>query len=210
MRKTRILLSTVVIGLSLVSSAMSSRAQEKDSLDPPIKQSPKENSEGKSDSKPDQPADNVPKKVKPVRDEFSTGDSEQPKKRDKNQKQPSEFEKRPSKPQIDDRPHNEQAMQRIHHLHVAIQNLKAAGMHDLAKETAQRAEAMEMEVREMHEQRAMKEAGRRGDELNELRQEVRQLHEALNEIRKVLKTQHPPLKPLPADEPPGFEFQKKI
>ena len=83
-------------------------------------------------------------------------------------------------------------------------------MHDLAKETAHRAEAMEKEVREMHEQRAMKEAGRRGDELNELRQEVRQLHEALNEIRKVLKTQHPSLKPLPADEPPGSEFPKKI
>ena len=203
MRKTRILMS-MAVGLSLVSSAMSSRAQEKDSLDPPAKQSPKEVGEGKSDSKGNQPAENVPKKVKPVRDEFSTGDSEQPKKRDKNQKQPQEFEKKPSKPQIDDRPHNEQAMQRIHHLHIAIQNLKAAGMHDLAKEAAQRAEAMENELREMHEQRALKEAGRRGDELHDLRQEVRQLHEALNEIRKALKTAQPPFKPQRSEEPEDF------
>lgn len=204
MRKTRILMSMVVVGLSFVSSAMSSRAQEKDAPDPAAKQSPKEVGEGKSDSKADQPAENVPKKVKPVRDEFSTGDSEQPKKRDKNQKQPQEFEKKPSKPQIDDRPHNEQAMQRIHHLHIAIQNLKAAGMHDLAKEAAQRAEAMENELREMHEQRAMKEAGRRGDELHDLRQEVRQLHESLNEIRKALRTAQPSFKPQRSEEPEDF------
>ncbi|MEI8378915.1 MAG: hypothetical protein WCJ09_02220 [Planctomycetota bacterium] len=205
MRKTRILMSLVVIGLSLVASAMSSQAQEKDSPDP-VKQSPKENGEGKSDSKTDQPAENVPKKLKPARDESGTGDSEQPKKRDKNQKQPSEFEKRPSKPQADDRPHNEPAMQRIHHLHIAIQNLKAAGMHDLAKEAAQRAEAMENELREMHEQRALKEAGRRGDELNELRHEVRQLHEALNEIRKALKTAQPPFKQQQPVEPGDFKL----
>ncbi len=195
MRKTRILMSMVVIGLSLFSTAMSSRAQEKDSPDPPAKQSPKEVGEGKSDSKADQPADSVPRKVKPVKEDSATGDSELPKKRDNNQKQPSEFEKRPTKPQAVHEPHNEPAMQRIHHLHIAIQNLKAAGMHDLAKEAAHRAEAMEKEVREMHEQRAMKEAGRRGDEFNELRQEVRQLHEALNEIRKALKTQHSSLAP---------------
>ncbi len=195
MRKTRILMSLVVVGLSLVSSVMSSRAQEKDSLDPPGKQSPKEVGEGKSDSKADQPADSVPRKVKPVKENSAAGDSEQPKRRDKNQKQPPEFEKKPTKPQAVHEPHNEAAMQRIHHLHIAIQNLKAAGMHDLAKEAANRAEAMENEVREMHEQRAMKEAGRRGDELNELRHEVRQLHEALNEIRKAVITQHSSLKP---------------
>ncbi len=210
MRKSRILMSLVVIGLSLVSSVMSSRAQEKDSPDLPAKQSPKEVGKGKSDSKADHPAESVPRKVKPVKEDSATGDSEQPKKRDKNQKLPQEFEKKPTKPQAVHEPHNEAAMQRIHHLHIAIQNLKAAGMHDLAKETAHRAETMEKEVREMHEQRAMKEAGRRGDELNELRQEVRQLHEALNDIRKALKTQHPSLKPLPADEPPGSEFPKKI
>ena len=195
MRKTRILMSLVVIGLSLVSTAMSSRAQEKDSPDPPAKQSSKEVGEGKSDSKADQPADSVPRKVKPVKENSAAGDSEQPKRRDKNQKQPPEFEKKPTKPQAVHEPHNEAAMQRIHHLHIAIQNLKAAGMHDLAKEAANRAEAMENEVREMHEQRAMKEAGRRGDELNELRHEVRQLHEALNEIRKAVITQHSSLKP---------------
>ncbi|MFO1041816.1 MAG: hypothetical protein U0941_08525 [Planctomycetaceae bacterium] len=195
MLKTRILLPMVVVGVSLACSVMSSRAQDNES--------PGDSREIKKL----RPIEAVPKKVKPLTDDFVVPESEQPKKRDKNQEDPREFQKKPSKPQLDDRPHQEQAMQRLHHLQIAIQNLKAAGMHDLAKEAAHRAEAMENEVREMHEQRALKEAGRRGDELNDLRREIRQLHEALDDIRKSLKREPSPEREL---NPGEFRSNQKI
>ena len=197
MLKTRILPRMVVVGVSLACSVMSTRAQDNESPEP-VKR--KEIGSDSRESKKLLPIEAVPKKVKPLNDDFVVPESEQPKKRDKNQEGPREFEKKPFKPQLDDRSHQEQAMQRLHHLQIAIQNLKAAGMHDLAKEAAHRAEAMENEVREMHEQRALKEAGHRGDELNDLRREIRQLHEALDDIRKNLKRE--------PREAPAFNGQK--
>jgi len=50
----------------------------------------------------------------------------------------------------------EDAARRIKHIHIAAENLHAAGMHDLAKELTKQAEAMEREVHQARE-RATKE-----------------------------------------------------
>ena len=90
------------------------------------------------------------------------------------------------------------AARRIRHIHIAIENLHAAGLHDVAEELAKRAEAMKHEVHQAHE-RATKELpspkkelpspkkGKQADPVDELRHEIQRLRDELNELRQEVK-----------------------
>lgn len=102
----------------------------------------------------------------------------------------------------------EDAARRIKHIHVAIENLQAAGLHDIAKELAKQAEAMEREVQQAHE-RAAKEppAPKKGKQAEpdakheeparkqkiaaepneDLAHELKRLRAELNELREEVK-----------------------
>ena len=87
----------------------------------------------------------------------------------------------------------EDAARRIKHIHIAVENLRAAGMHDVAEEAARRAEAMERELHQARE-RAVNEqsSGKKGsnkqaDPLDELRHELQRVRAELNELREEIK-----------------------
>lgn len=85
----------------------------------------------------------------------------------------------------------EKAAQRIQHVRIAAENLRAAGMTDLANAAAQRAEEMERQLREAHAHReqAARAGGHdhRDEAIEELRREVRQLREELKAIHARLE-----------------------
>lgn len=85
----------------------------------------------------------------------------------------------------------EQARRRLHHLRVAVENLKLADMPDLAEQVAEKAEATERELqdaaermavrlREEHEKRAESDSDRNRD----LQEAVEQLRAEVKELRK--------------------------
>lgn len=100
------------------------------------------------------------------------------------------------------------AARRIKHIQIAVENLHAAGLHDIAKEVAKQAEATEREIRQAHE-RATKEspapkkakqpepeakheepARKQKPETasnDELAQELKRLRAELNELREEIK-----------------------
>ncbi len=106
----------------------------------------------------------------------------------------------------------EDAARRIKHIHIAIENLHAAGLHDVAEELAKRAETMKHELHQAHE-RATKELpspkkelpafkkeqpsptkeqaspkkGKQADPVDELRHEIQRLRDELNELRQEVK-----------------------
>jgi len=86
----------------------------------------------------------------------------------------------------------EMAAQRVHHVRVAAENLKAAGMHDLAMKLTEQAEAMEREIGQAKE-RLARETHRpdgpdaREMEIRELRQQNERLQAELQELRRNLE-----------------------
>lgn len=85
----------------------------------------------------------------------------------------------------------EDVARRVKHIHIAIENLHAAGLHDVAEELAKRAEAMKNEVHQAHE-RAVKEQpspkkGKQAEPLDELRHEIQRLRDEMNELRQEIK-----------------------
>lgn len=97
---------------------------------------------------------------------------------------------------------------RIKHIRVAVENLNAAGLHDVAEELAKKADVMEREFHQAHEQTAKQqsspkkgqhaepnakhsEPGRKhapADEPNEdLRNELKRLRAEFNELREEIK-----------------------
>lgn len=91
--------------------------------------------------------------------------------------------KRPESSEFDQLP------QRLKHARIAVDNLHAAGMSDLAKETAHRAQQMEQAWKEAQTQREKAEQATRekgNDRLDDLRKEIHQLREELKEIRSRL------------------------
>ncbi|MCP4782388.1 MAG: hypothetical protein GY903_33935 [Fuerstiella sp.] len=82
-----------------------------------------------------------------------------------------------------DLPRDEVA-ERLEHMHIAIEHLNQAGLHDMAEHVAQRAEATERELhehRQHHDGDAMHEIMQ---QLEELRHEVGRLHDEVNELRE--------------------------
>jgi hypothetical protein len=102
-------------------------------------------------------------------------------------------EHKPGQPEH--RPHHEieQPAPRLHHVrvavdvHVAVENLKSSGHPDHVNPASHRAEFKEHQIRESNEQRerAAREAGRdrRDEMIEDLRREIRQLHEELRTLR---------------------------
>ncbi|MFM9964799.1 MAG: hypothetical protein ACKV2Q_26630 [Planctomycetaceae bacterium] len=102
----------------------------------------------------------------------------------------------------------EDAARRLKHIHIAIENLHAAGLDDVAKELAKRAEAMQHEIHQAHE-RASKEpaAPKKGKQaepdakyseperkhkpaaepVDDLKHELQRLRAELNELREEIK-----------------------
>jgi len=97
-------------------------------------------------------------------------------------------------------PELEEGGRRLKHMRVAIENLHAAGAHDLAEELTDRANAMERELREAREHLANEahahehakpehpKADKKhpGDPVEDLRREVQQLRAELKELRQVI------------------------
>lgn len=80
-------------------------------------------------------------------------------------------------------PHQEIA-RRLEHMHIAVEHLNHAGLHDIAEHVAERAHAAERELhqhRRHHEGDVMQEMMR---QLDELRHEVGRLREEVNELRE--------------------------
>ncbi|MHB1556902.1 MAG: hypothetical protein ACYC61_05400 [Isosphaeraceae bacterium] len=83
----------------------------------------------------------------------------------------------------------EEAARRIHHIRVAAENLKAAGIHDLARKLTEKAEILEREVRDARERLARQaQHPRRPDprdaEIRELRRQNERLHAEIRELRR--------------------------
>ena len=76
----------------------------------------------------------------------------------------------------------QQTAEQLEHARIAVKHLQAAGLHDLAKETARRAEDGERQLREErdggHDQR--------DEAIKDLRREIRQMREELQAIRSKL------------------------
>lgn len=83
----------------------------------------------------------------------------------------------------------EEAARRIHHIRVAAENLKAAGIHDLAMKLTEKAEILEREVREARE-RLTRQANHperpdpRDAEIQELRRQNERLQAEIRELRR--------------------------
>jgi protein subunit release factor A len=92
----------------------------------------------------------------------------------------------------------EQGGQRVMHLRVAAENLRAAGANDLAEQLTRQADDMERELRQARQSFAAKysqsqdqdQTGSRTlrDEVEELRRQVEQLRMEVQEMRKQLST----------------------
>jgi DNA repair exonuclease SbcCD ATPase subunit len=86
----------------------------------------------------------------------------------------------------------EEAARRIHHIRVAAENLKAAGIHDLAMKLTEQAEKMEREIGEAKE-RLAREMDRPGGpdprdaEIRELRQQNERLQAQIRDLRQKLE-----------------------
>jgi hypothetical protein len=78
----------------------------------------------------------------------------------------------------------EEAGRRINHLRAAAENLRVAGVDDLARNLMEKAEMMEREVREA-KMGMLKDAERR--EVEELRREIGRLRDELSEVRQRIK-----------------------
>ena len=85
---------------------------------------------------------------------------------------------REHKPGHPGHPEFEKAAQRLQHIRIAAENLKAAGMPDLAQATAQRAEEMEHQLKEAHAQHEREAKGGSRDRRDEVIESLRQLREA--------------------------------
>ena len=86
----------------------------------------------------------------------------------------------------------EEAAQRLHHIRVAAENLKAAGIHDVAIKLTEQAEKMERNIGEAKEQlaRQMDRPGGpdpRDAEIRELRKQNERLQEEIRELRQKLE-----------------------
>ena len=99
----------------------------------------------------------------------------------------------------------EEIERKVRHLRIAAENLRAAGMNDLAQSASQRADALQRQMREMTERRQIQPfAGSGGDrdEIEALRRELQQLRE---EVRR-LRAERGPAAPT-APRPPQPERQ---
>ena len=100
---------------------------------------------------------------------------------------------RPARPEFEAQARKlEEAARRIHHIRAAAENLKAAGVHDLAVNLMEKAEVMEREVVEARE-RLAREMGRPGGtdprdaEIRELREQNERLRAEVKELRQNLE-----------------------
>lgn len=85
----------------------------------------------------------------------------------------------------------EEAVRRARHLRVAVENLQAAGVHDLAEKLAEQAERMERDAREAKERLAQasdrhEEGGPREAEIRALRRRNAELEEEVGRLRAEL------------------------
>ena len=73
--------------------------------------------------------------------------------------------------------------ERLEHMHIAMEHLNQAGLHDVAEHVAQQAEATE---RKLHEQRQHQEGGAMREvieQLDDLRHEIGRLRDEVNELK---------------------------
>ena len=86
----------------------------------------------------------------------------------------------------------EEAARRLHHIRVAAENLKAAGIHDVAMKLTEQADKMEREIGEVKERlaREMERSGSpdpRDAEIRELRNQNERLQTEIRELRQKLE-----------------------
>lgn len=86
----------------------------------------------------------------------------------------------------------EEAGRRLQHIRIAAENLKAAGVHDLALKLTEKADTLEREIREAKEHlaRGMNRPGGpdpRDAEIHELREQNERLHGEVHQLREKLE-----------------------
>ncbi len=82
-----------------------------------------------------------------------------------------------------DSPHHETA-ERLENMHIAIEHLHHAGLHEIAEHVAERAEATERELHEHGPHREDELMHTVMQQLDELRHELRRLRDEVNELRE--------------------------
>jgi len=80
-------------------------------------------------------------------------------------------------------PHHEIAA-RMEHMWIAVDHLKQAGLHDIAKHVAERAEATERELHERHRHHEGDVMHEVMKQLDEIRHEIGRLRDEVNELKK--------------------------
>ena len=98
----------------------------------------------------------------------------------------------------------DERVRRIRHMRVAAENLRAAGMNDLAATVMSRVEAYEREVRESRMRQLPAPPPTSGrEEIEALRRELQQLREEVRRLRAERggDAMQPPRRPPPADQP---------
>ena len=73
---------------------------------------------------------------------------------------------------------------RLEHMRIAVDHLHEAGLHDIANHVAERAEATERELHQHHERHGGDVMHKIMKQLDELRHDVRRLHDEVNELKK--------------------------
>ncbi|WP_339727269.1 hypothetical protein [uncultured Gimesia sp.] len=92
--------------------------------------------------------------------------------------------------------HLQQQKHRIENMHLAARHLKEAGMHDLSHQVHREATEQEHRLREEAERAMQHDAHRQQSHqeihefLHQLRNEVRELKQEVNELRKIVADQH--------------------
>jgi hypothetical protein len=75
------------------------------------------------------------------------------------------------------------AVDRLKHVRIAVDNLHAAGLHELAKEAEVSAEKIEAEQRENDQQAKRKQGDNRDEAIEELRKEIQQIRRELKAVQ---------------------------
>jgi len=83
-----------------------------------------------------------------------------------------------------DAPPQDKIARRLEHMRIAVDHLHEAGLHDIAKHVAERAEATERELHKHHKHHGGDVMHEIMKQLDELRHEVGRLRDEVNELRK--------------------------
>lgn len=90
-----------------------------------------------------------------------------------------------------DVPHEKELARRLEHARIAVDNLNAAGLHDLAKQAAASAEKLEQALRESQPKKIKKDGGSIDEAIEDLRHEIQQIRHELKSLEERIPRTNP-------------------